>query len=165
MTAQFAEEIAFQGMALQMLDTPLDLWLEISGQHKRFFPTASALERGYVGYWQVLDHRLYLVGIDGIFKNNCRPRLSDLFPGAGKRVFAHWVTREVRCPRGRMLRYSHAGFGSEFERDLFLRFKQGVLMGTREVVNGVSTDSRAPTRYGPGAMVVYGSNPNFPCRR
>jgi hypothetical protein len=56
--------------------------------------------------------------------------LKDVFPGCDK-VFAHWFTGELRCPQGAQLQYRHMGYGSVYEYDLLMDFKQGVLTEKR----------------------------------
>jgi hypothetical protein len=53
--------------------------------------------------------------------------LADVFPGCDK-VFAHWFTGELRCPQGAQLKYRHMGYGSVYEYDLLMEFKQGILV-------------------------------------
>ena len=44
-----------------------------------------------------------------------------------------------------MLHYEHIGYMSIFEKDLFLEFKKGVLVGNREVDNTKTFDPDDPT--------------------
>lgn len=43
-----------------------------------------------------------------------------------------------------MLHYEHMGYMSIFEKDLFLKFKKGVLIGNREVDNTKTFDPNDP---------------------
>jgi hypothetical protein len=71
--------------------------------------------------------RLYLVGLSAHKSYEEILSLSDVFPSHDK-VFAHWFTGELRCPQGTQLEYRHMGYGSIYEYDLLMDFKQGVLI-------------------------------------
>ena len=53
-------------------------------------------------------------------------------------VFAHWFTGELRCTRGKLLKYVHGGYASSYEQDLFIDVVRGVVVAERLVVNGVA---------------------------
>ena len=42
-------------------------------------------------------------------------------------------------PHGEMLRYEHMGYGSTFEKDLFLKFEAGVLVEERIIENKIDS--------------------------
>ena len=69
--------------------------------------------RRYCARWAIRGDRLYLDGIDGIY------RLDGEDP-----LFASWVTTTLRIPQGEMLCYIHLG-DSIFERDLVIDIKKG----------------------------------------
>jgi hypothetical protein len=136
MTAQVSDCLTIEGNTYPLAAEPLARWLERrQNRHIRFKRLTSACWRGYVGAWEVIDDRLYLMSIRGESTAGDALGIEQLFPGASKRVFADWVTNELRCPMGRLLTYSHAGYSSIYERDLCLSFSQGVLIGQRVVKN------------------------------
>jgi hypothetical protein len=151
MTAQAAEILHYKGRELALCAEPLDLYLE--NNNIRFdsetiansgtITICSACWRGYIGEWLIENRRLYLIGINNV--NDEPIPLSRIFPDNPKRVFAHWVTGELRCPEGELLTYVHGGYGSAYERDLFLEFCQGKLVAERLVYNGEVPDPDVPT--------------------
>ena len=50
-------------------------------------------------------------------------------------MFAGWLTGELHCPSGRLLGYVHSGYSTIYERDMLVRFQDGVLVDQRTVVN------------------------------
>ena len=74
--------------------------------------------RQYIASWKIVDDRLFLADIEGIY------RWEGELP-----VFAHWVTDIVRIGEGDMLHYVHMGFGSVYERDVLLDVRQGRVVG------------------------------------
>jgi hypothetical protein len=53
--------------------------------------------------------------------------MERLFPNQ-KEVFADWFSHTIRVPQGKMLRYEHVGYSSEYEKDLIFVFENGVLV-------------------------------------
>lgn len=136
MTAQIPESLKFQGQNLSLFAEPLYPWLaRRRNKHIRFKRRNTANGRGYSGNWEIIEDRLFLVSIRGTFSDGRAVNLADLFPESPDRVFADWVNQVLRCPIGKMLDYSHAGYSSIYEHDLFLRFENGVLVGQRTVKN------------------------------
>ena len=80
--------------------------------------------------------------------------VATIFPGFPDRVFAHWYSGTIRIPQGKQLEYVHMGYGSTYERDLFLDVERGVVVTTRERQNGVAEAECAPEGYEVGAMTV-----------
>lgn len=136
MTAQKMERLTYDGKVLAMAAEPLGKWLQMKRNRGiRFKMRNTAHRRGYVGHWEVIEKRLYLASIDGTLVDGKQINLADLFPESPERAFADWVTGEIRCPTGKLLGYSHAGYSSVYEWDMFLRFENGVLIDTRIVKN------------------------------
>jgi len=155
MTAQAAEILHYKGRELDLCAEPLDLYLANNDIKFDSESISTACWRGYIGEWLIENRRLYLIGITDL---DDRPiALSKIFPDNPKRVFAHWVTGELRCPEGKLLNYIHMGYASLHERDLFLEFRQGELIAERLVYNGESRDPDAPAGYGPGAWTTMPS--------
>lgn len=136
MTAQVEEQLTYQGQILGLAAEPLRPWLDQRrNKHIHFKRRTTACWRGYVGSWEIVEDRLYLLGINANLRDGRAATLADLFPESPGRVLADWFTGELRCPSGRLFGYVHAGYASVYERDLFLRFEQGVLVGQRTVTN------------------------------
>jgi len=138
-----------------MCTNPLSDYFAMGGVNPRFESNCTALWRGYVGSWEIVDDRLYLVGLSGTIEGGADATLATIFPDFPDRVFAHWYSGTIRIPQGKQLEYVHMGYGSTFERDLFLDIERGVIMATRVRHNGTAESDNAPEGYGVGAMTVF----------
>ena len=130
MTAQFSEDLMYEGQVLSMQTEPLAPWLDALPEPLQFEEFCTACWRGYIGSWEIINDRLYLVGISANWLDGTPVHLEQLFPGYEQRVFAHWFTGMIRCAQGELLKYVHGGFGSTYERDLLLYFTDGVMFKT-----------------------------------
>jgi len=130
MTAQFSEDLMYEGQVLRMQAEPLAPYLDALPERLWFRDFTTACSRRYIGRWEIIDDRLYLVGIKANWEDGTPVHLEQLFPGYGQRVFAHWFTGTIRCAQGELLKYVHGGFASTYERDLLLYFNDGVLFKT-----------------------------------
>jgi len=158
MTAQASELLIYQGQELSLCETPLDDYLASSGRHIEFEATSTALWRGYVGTWEIINDRLYLVALDGCMLVDNKQRdvkLKDVFPQYPEGLFAHWYSGELRCPRGKLLDYVHGGYMSTYEEDLFIEVKNGLVIGERVVVNG-KAEPGATEGYAIAASLHFG---------
>jgi len=155
MTAQFAEKLRYQGEQVAMFTNPLSDYFKLAGLNPGFESKCTALWRGYVGKWEIVDDRLYLIGLNAALENGSQATLDTFFPGFPDRVFAHWYSGSVRIPQGERLRYVHMGYGSVFERDLFLDIERGVVVTTRIRENGVAESELAPEGSSAEPMAVF----------
>lgn len=155
MTAQFAERLRYEGQDLSMCTNPLSDFFGMGGANPGFVSNCTALWRGYVGSWEIIDGRLYLTAISGTLESGGEASLATMFPDFPDRVFAHWYSGTIRIPQGKRLEYVHMGYGSTFERDLFLDVERGVVKSTRVRHNGKAESETAPEGYEVGAMTVF----------
>ena len=155
MTAQIAEEISIDGETFAMCTEPLAAYFELGGNQFKFAATCTALWRGYVGRWELLNDRLYLVGLSGTLEDGTEATLASIFPDYPLRVFAHWYSGEVRMPQGNLLNYVHGGYASTYERDQFITFDRGVAVARNTTVNGVATGSDDSEGYEIAAMTTF----------
>ena len=144
MTAQISESLTYNGEELAMCEEPLCDFFNKGGNKPGFASMNTACWRGYVGEWEILEDRLYLVGIEGALNDGTDATLETVFPGFPERVFAHWYSGTVRVPQGKLLDYIHMGYASVYERDLLLTFESGVLIGSEIRNNGESESIRHP---------------------
>lgn len=154
MTAQISERLIFEGQQVALLSNPLSDYFALGGRDPGFQSTSTALWRGYVGTWEVTDDRLYLVALQGLLKSGAEANLASVFPGFEDRVFAHWFSGRLRIPQGKRLAYVHMGYGSTYERDVFLSLEDGVVVAQEVRINGQAPDD-APEGYSIGAMTTW----------
>jgi len=109
MTAQIAERLRYQGEDVAMCTNPLSDYFAMGGTNPRFESNCTALWRGYVGSWEIIDDRLYLICLNGTLEDGTEASLETIFPGFPDRVFAHWYSGTIRLPQGKQLEYVHMG--------------------------------------------------------
>jgi len=154
MTAQISESLQLDGEQVPMMATPLEQYFELGGERPEFHATCSALWRGYRASWEIIDDRLYLVGLQGTGPGGRTINQKDLFPDYAERAFAHWYSGTIRIPRGKLLEYVHGGFGSQYEQDLMLTLDRGVVVSRQFIHNGTAPEG-ASEGYSPAAMTVF----------
>lgn len=155
MTAQFAERLLYQGKEVAMCTNPLGDYFAMGGYTPRFESNCTALWRGYVGRWEIVDERLYLIELHGTLEDGTEASVATIFPDFPDRVFAHWYSGTIRIPQGMLLDYVHMGYGSTYERDLFLDIERGVVVATRLQHNGAADSDDVPEGYEIGAVTVF----------
>ncbi len=158
MTAQATETLIYKGQQLSLCETPLDDYLVSAGSGIEFESPSTALWRGYVGTWEVIADRLYLVALEGfqmVDGKFTEVGLADVFPDFPQGLFAHWYSGELRCPRGKLLNYVHGGYASTYEEDLFIAVEKGVVTGERLLVNGKGEEGAADG-YTLGGATLFG---------
>jgi len=131
MTAQVTEVLYYKGEQLSMRTEPLSDYFAQMGLAPEFQRSSTACWRRYVGRWEILLDRLYLVGLSATYEDGEAVTLDSLFPGFEDRVFAHWYTGVINIPRGEMTEYVHMGYASRYERDLFLAIENGIVVNTQ----------------------------------
>ena len=131
MTAQYSEHLTYQGESVALFAEPLASYFLMGGYKPDFAAGNTALHRGYVGSWEIVGGRLYLVRLTGVLVGSgADANLETIFPGYPHRVFAHWYSGTLRVPRGDRLRYVHGGWLSVYERDEMLEVVRGVMQRT-----------------------------------
>jgi hypothetical protein len=129
MTAQFCENLQYKNEQLSMLSNPLGYCNSFNDRAGDLVSNCTALWRGYIGQWEIIGERLYLIGIKGKLKNGGEATLEYFFPGFPDRVFAHWYTEKLRIPKGKCIKYVHMGYASKYEQELYISVEQGVITG------------------------------------
>jgi ankyrin repeat protein len=141
MTAQFGELLLYDGNRHEITETPLDSYFELNGIDPKFYSPHTALWRGYVGSWEIVENKLYLVELDGQTENvtivgNCMDvdvngaSMDTFFPHHQGRVFADWFTGTISIPQGDLLEHLSDEYCSVYEREIVLRVENGVATAT-----------------------------------
>jgi uncharacterized protein (TIGR02996 family) len=144
MTAQIHEGLRFRDRDTSMAACPLNQAFGPDFPRPPFTGMSTACWRGYVGCWEVRDDLLHLTALQGNVRASDDPNvrltrpvgLHDLFPHApSDGIFADWVTDWLPVRWGKMKKYVHAGFASEYDRELFLAVSHGYLIAVHDVRN------------------------------
>ena len=147
MTAQVPETLLYQGEESGMSGAPLSDYFAMGGFEPRFAPSTSMLWRGYIGRWEIIDARLYLIGLEGTLEDGTAASVATIFPDFPDRVFAHWYSGTIRVPRGEIIEYRF-DYGV-FERELLLDVERGVVVATR-----IRHNQRTGTEAAPGDGMI-----------
>ncbi len=135
MTAQIPDVLCHRGKRLDLCSLPLDSYVGRlpKDRRPRFARACTALWRGYVATWSIEDGVLWLKEIDAMVVDpqtgehrECTD-LETLFPWRKMPIKASWYAGELRCPEGRLRRYCHANFASEYERERTFWVRRGVV--------------------------------------
>ena len=139
MTAQIRDKILYKGRQYYLATEPLRPYLQ--AMDINYPGTSTGNYRGYIATWEVRDEKLYFIEmmIPGFTKE--MDREGDLFPGEEK-TFAEWYTGKLRIPHGELLEYVHNAYGSIYEKELFLRFLNGKLIGESDKDNRPEFEER-----------------------
>lgn len=144
MTAQIAEILIYEGNDLALCSQPLDDFFSLCGMRLECTAPSSALWRGYIGTWEIIGERLYLIRLEGTLKSGGTFCMESLFPGFPDRAFAHWYSGTLRIPKEKLLKYVHREHASVYESDLFIDIEKGRLITTRTCHNGRAAPSHKP---------------------
>jgi hypothetical protein len=138
MTIQFSERLLLRGQEMTMRSFPLRAYLDIVKPLVNCVSTHTACWRGYVGEWELCDDQLYLQDLKAnvMVYGVTRPaRLTDFFPEAKGKVFAHWFSGELRIPNGRQIYSNASRYNPQFEEEIVLTVKAGVLLEEQRIRN------------------------------
>ncbi len=141
MTAQQPDKLYNNGQENILFSNPLEDFFTISNFNPGFMSPHTANYRGYVATWEIIDEKLYLIGINGwkYDKTNAgkihEVDISSVFPDEGPPIFAKWFSGTLIIPQGKMLHYIHMGYESIYERELHITVKNGVLFEQQEFDN------------------------------
>ena len=137
MTAQLSDALEYMGETMRLTTLPLSAYWTISGSNKsletvlkqQFADTGTWCWRRHTARWRIEQDHLYLVAINATYEDGSKVALEDFFPGYPQRVFAHWFSGQLHCPRGELLEYVHAGFASRYAEELLIQVERGVITG------------------------------------
>jgi len=140
-TAQFPDYLVYKGERVSIFSNPLESFFSEKNPRpdNLFRSSCTACWRGYIATWEVREEILYLVKvIEGTCNINA-PEI-DVSGIFGKKlpIKATWFSGVLRIPRGKMLSYVHMGYGSVYEKELFLTFENGKLIN-EEIVDNTKT--------------------------
>ena len=127
MTAQVREILIYNNVEYRMANLPLSTFLETISHKYEFENTLSCCWRGYIGTWEIINDKLFLIHLSGTTNDDIDFTTELLFPGHGE-IFAEWYSGELRIPIGEQLLYYDARYGPVYDENLFLEIEKGRLI-------------------------------------
>jgi hypothetical protein len=149
-TGQIPDRLIYKGDTLSIFANPLEQLYDHDSLRPKFFNDkeaciSTACWRGYEAEWIIIDDQLYLTGIFSccFSEDGIKADLKKLFGNKyiNGKVKADWFTSNVIAPQGKQLYYVYMAYGSLYEKELELQFKNGQLIGTKTYDNSKSRQS------------------------
>lgn len=128
MTIQALETLRIEGATVGILEVPLDDFFQLSRIAPPFEIVNSMCWRGYLGTWEIVDDRLYLVELSGELENARKADLGTLFPGFPGRVFAHWYSGPLTIQRANRLESVRRQPDADDATELVMELESGVVV-------------------------------------
>lgn len=134
-TAQRSDKIIYKGQEYSLNCNPLEDFFNIHPDKK---PTtgiiSSALWRGYIATFEVVDNQLFLKDIKIMTKDSLNKIgdykwesvIKEVFPNQDK-IKIEWYSGLLVIPYGKMVNYVHMGYGSTYENYYVLEINKGTL--------------------------------------
>ncbi|QKZ13065.1 hypothetical protein [Spirosoma sp. KUDC1026] len=146
-TPQTPDRLVIEGDTFLLYSHPLEFLPEKSRQVRTIFSFIhTACWRGYIGYWQLSDQKLYLTGLVSCsFERKDTLSLATLFGDQSKdgKVAADWFSGELVCANGQLIRYFDDQSIYQFET--VYGCSQGRVTGKETFDNRKTTVSRYET--------------------
>ena len=125
MTGQDPEILIDNGKKKMMMINPLEKLFEGHRNRPPFQMQRTSRRRGYVATWEIKDGKVYILSIDGIFKNQEPITIQKIFPGKTPPVFVRWFSGELRVGSGKVVRPGHMGYDEIYQREEKIVIKDG----------------------------------------
>jgi hypothetical protein len=135
-TAQFPDKINYNGKEYNLNSNPLEVYFEKNpNKRPKSEVRSSALWRGYVATFEIIDNQLFLKDIEiqyrdttskGSNNSNWKSVLNEVFADQ-KNIQVDWYTGLLVLPQGKVVNYVHMGYGSTYQHYTILELNRGVL--------------------------------------
>ena len=135
-TAQFPDKINYNGKEYNLNSNPLEVYFEKNpNKRPKSEVRSSALWRGYVATFEIIDNQLFLKDIEiqyrdttskGSNNSNWKSVLNEVFADQ-KNIQVDWYTGLLVLPQGKVVNYVHMGYGSTYQHYTILELDKGVL--------------------------------------
>lgn len=131
MTAQVQDLLLLDGRHEWMQSLPLQACLDERNIQLRDFcrSTSSSLRRGYQAVWEIVDKRLYLIGLLDCEGQPLDP--SIVFADRPLPIAAEWFSGRLEIGQGDALGYFHMNWGHSHSTVLRLYLKHGQVVARR----------------------------------
>ncbi|MBB3955293.1 hypothetical protein [Novosphingobium sediminicola] len=131
MTSQIPDTIYYQDRRCDLMATPLEAYFEQGPARPELDCSYSALWRGYIATWRLVEGRLFLVYLRPGMADGPKLTLGTVFPGQGRRVLASWFTGSLRISEGHCQEWLEGGFMNAHERETLVEIAEGWVISER----------------------------------
>ncbi len=131
-TAQYPDKITYDGTEYNLNSNPLEPYFD-KNPDKRPGMTSTALWRGYVAHFEIIENQLFVTDItrpisqkdaEGNYERKWVSIYKTIFPTPEK-VKIDWYTGILILPHGKMVEYVHMGYASTYSKYLLLEIDKG----------------------------------------
>lgn len=142
MTAQYPDKIIYNGTEYNLNSNPLEPYFDKNPKNRPSM-VSTALWRGYVGYFEIIENELYLTDMkipiyqidkDGNYKEKWFSIYRMYFPRQEK-VKVDWFSGILILPHGEMVNYVHQGYASTYSKYWLLEIENGTFNEARKYEN------------------------------
>ncbi|SRR5574344_1338738 len=131
-TAQMPDVLIYNGKEYDLLTNPMEHYFE---EHPDLRPqsTSSALWRGYIAYFEIIDNQLILkdIEVERWMENGDNVETvsiyKELFPSEEK-IIIDWFTGILPVQDGEMVDYVHMGYGSTYSQYILFQVDKGIVL-------------------------------------
>ena len=141
-TAQYPDKIIYNGKEFNLNSNPLEPYFDKNPENRPSM-VSTALWRGYVGYFEIIENELYLTDMkipvsytdkDGSYKQKWRSIYRLYFPKQ-KKVKIDWFSGILILPHGKLIDYVHQGYASTYSKYWLLEIENGIFNEARNYNN------------------------------
>ncbi len=143
LTAQYPDKIIYNGTEFDLNSNPLEPYFDKNPENRPEM-ASTALWRGYVGYFEIIDNELYLTDMkrpigsysddDGNYQQKWVSIYRMYFPRQEK-VKIEWFSGILILPHGKMVEYVHQGYASTYSKYWLLEIENGTFNEARNYNN------------------------------
>ena len=149
-TGQVPDYLIVDNDTIAIFANPLEQYFEKAGNREIIGLEgcgSTACWRGYKAIWELKNDSLFLTTITSCHSGDWCTDIKDadlelMFGDDYKNnsVFASWFTGDIMAPKGELVQYVHMGYGSIYEKELYLTFDNGIKIKERIKSNKKITD-------------------------
>jgi effector-binding domain-containing protein len=141
-TAQYPDKIIYNGKEFDLNSNPLETYFEKNPENRPEM-VSTALWRGYVGHFEIIENELYLTDMkrpvgyrddDGNFQEKWVSIYRMYFPRQEK-VKIDWFSGILILPHGKMVHNVHQGYASTYSKYWLLEIENGKFNEARKYNN------------------------------
>ncbi len=141
-TAQYPDKIIYNGKEFNLNSNPLEPYFDKNPENRPSM-VSTALWRGYVGYFEIIENELYLTDMkisvsytdeDGSYKQKWSSIYRLYFPKQ-KKVKIDWFSGILILPHGKIVEYVHQGYASTYSKYWLLEIENGIFNEARKYNN------------------------------